>query len=387
MPYTKANPPESIKALPDHAQEIWIKAFNAAFKQYDGDESIAYTVAWAAVRKAGYKQDADGKWVKVEGEMFQLSEFGELTAEQIDIPVSDKIDIKKLTDGDPDPMFVTVKALKKGLSGNGFYYSMEILQKIRDQLPIYAYKGHLKDETELGFRFREPINPWLAGEIKNDWLYVKGYIPPEEDNFRKKIALSLKVKPLTVSIHGFLNAMPKGEFKKYVTDYQLLSIDWANPGTEGIPGAQVVAIGSEQKQSKEDTMDRAEIIAGLTLDEIKKERPDLVQSLSSEMANSEEAKKKRETETEKLKTLEAENLQLKTDMLNAHKDKLLGEIKDEKIRDIAKDLLSGESIEKLDANWKLVKEKLGHIERPGMPIVSGKGTDKQGSDFIQERYL
>lgn len=66
MPYKVGSPPDRIKALPKHAQEIWIKAFNNALKQYGGDEERANKVAWSAVEKAGYKKNKDGKWVKSE---------------------------------------------------------------------------------------------------------------------------------------------------------------------------------------------------------------------------------------------------------------------------------------------------------------------------------
>jgi cation transport regulator len=65
MPYSIDNPPEKIKDMPKHAQEIFIAAFNNAIKQYDGDEARANQVAYAAV-KNDYKQDADGNWTAKE---------------------------------------------------------------------------------------------------------------------------------------------------------------------------------------------------------------------------------------------------------------------------------------------------------------------------------
>jgi len=64
MPYTVDNPPEQIEKLPKHAIEIWVSAFNAAFKQYKGDEGKSAGTAWAAV-KAKYKKVND-KWVAKE---------------------------------------------------------------------------------------------------------------------------------------------------------------------------------------------------------------------------------------------------------------------------------------------------------------------------------
>src|SRR4030067_512363 len=64
MPYSKGSPPDRIKMLPSHAQDVWVSAFNSAFGQYK-DETSANKVAWAAVKKAGYAQK-DGKWVKAD---------------------------------------------------------------------------------------------------------------------------------------------------------------------------------------------------------------------------------------------------------------------------------------------------------------------------------
>jgi cation transport regulator ChaB len=68
VPYEKSNLPDRIKGLPDHAQAIWIAAFNNAIEEYKGDEGKANATAWSAVKKAGYEQDAKGEWHKKFGE-------------------------------------------------------------------------------------------------------------------------------------------------------------------------------------------------------------------------------------------------------------------------------------------------------------------------------
>ena len=76
MPYSKHSElPKGVQNnLPEHAQEIYMKAFNNAWDQYkdpkkrqnpkDDRESTAHRVAWAAVEKSGYHKDEDGNWVK-----------------------------------------------------------------------------------------------------------------------------------------------------------------------------------------------------------------------------------------------------------------------------------------------------------------------------------
>ena len=66
MPYdTLSELPDAVQKLPKHAQEIYMSAFNSAFKQYEGNEGKAHGTAWAAV-KMKYKQDKDGHWIAKE---------------------------------------------------------------------------------------------------------------------------------------------------------------------------------------------------------------------------------------------------------------------------------------------------------------------------------
>lgn len=76
MPYTISNPPDKIKDMPKHAQEIWISAFNNAIKQYDGDEERANKVAYAAVKQK-YEQDKSGKWMAKESEVSMKNKSSE----------------------------------------------------------------------------------------------------------------------------------------------------------------------------------------------------------------------------------------------------------------------------------------------------------------------
>ncbi len=68
MPYTSTHDlPEPVRhALPAHAQEIYLAAFNAAFDEYSHDvrrEEIAHRIAWAAVKRR-YEKVPDGRWVE-----------------------------------------------------------------------------------------------------------------------------------------------------------------------------------------------------------------------------------------------------------------------------------------------------------------------------------
>lgn len=65
--------PESVKEhLPEHAQDIYLEAFNSAWDQYDQPEErrgndtweeTAHKVAWAVVKKK-YEKNDQGRWVE-----------------------------------------------------------------------------------------------------------------------------------------------------------------------------------------------------------------------------------------------------------------------------------------------------------------------------------
>jgi len=65
MPWKKDTLPDAVKALPEHAQEIWLKAANSAMEE-DDDDKKAIATAWEAVKKGGYEKGDDGKWHKAE---------------------------------------------------------------------------------------------------------------------------------------------------------------------------------------------------------------------------------------------------------------------------------------------------------------------------------
>ena len=75
MPYSSLEElPDSVRDnLPNHAQEIYMKAFNNAWDEYADPEDrrgeasreeTAHKVAWAAVKKVYEKDEDSGRWKK-----------------------------------------------------------------------------------------------------------------------------------------------------------------------------------------------------------------------------------------------------------------------------------------------------------------------------------
>lgn len=66
MPYDRTSElPDGVKKLPQGGQEIYMAAFNSAFKQYNGDEPKSHATAWTAV-ETKYKKNTEGEWVAKE---------------------------------------------------------------------------------------------------------------------------------------------------------------------------------------------------------------------------------------------------------------------------------------------------------------------------------
>mmetsp|Transcript_5087 Transcript_5087/g.19072 ORF Transcript_5087/g.19072 Transcript_5087/m.19072 type:complete len:103 (-) Transcript_5087:216-524(-) len=88
MPYKSLSDlPDSVQhVLPHHAQEIFMKAFNAAYVEYkdpkkrrgkESHDQVAFKVAWSAVKKAGYHKERDKRWHRGDEEVDQEQEEAE----------------------------------------------------------------------------------------------------------------------------------------------------------------------------------------------------------------------------------------------------------------------------------------------------------------------
>lgn len=70
MPYSKLSDlPPNVKKLNTRLQQIWMGAFNGAYKEYNGDEQKAFATAWAAVNKQR-SESLSPKFQRIQG-LFQ----------------------------------------------------------------------------------------------------------------------------------------------------------------------------------------------------------------------------------------------------------------------------------------------------------------------------
>lgn len=175
--------------------------------------------------------------------------------QMINVPVNPRIDIATITADDPDPKFVNVEVIRAGVSGNSRRYNNGVVNEISDLVPgCQGFFGH-PDPSKYGFEFREPQCIYVGSVVENmaDGLarcIAKAYLfktSPLREWVPKSIAAG---NPMTVSINGSADIMRSGDLLDVIHFSELQSIDWANPGTEGMETSKAMSVVNEMNQNK-----------------------------------------------------------------------------------------------------------------------------------------
>lgn len=175
--------------------------------------------------------------------------------QMVNVPVNPRIDIATITADDPDPKFVNVEVIRAGVSGNSRRYNNGVVNEISDLVPgCQGFFGH-PDPSKYGFEFREPQCIYVGSVVENmaDGLarcIAKAYLfktSPLREWVPKSIAAG---NPMTVSINGSADIMRSGDLLDVIHFSELQSIDWANPGTEGMETSKAMSVVNEMNQNK-----------------------------------------------------------------------------------------------------------------------------------------
>ena len=168
----------------------------------------------------------------------------------INVPVDPRIDIDTITADDPDPKFVNVEVIRAGVSNNNRRYNNNIVKEI-SQLIVgcQGFFGH-PDPSKYGFEFREPQCIYVGSIIDEmpDGLnrcIAKAYLF-KTSQLREWVPKSIAAgNPMTVSINGSADIMRGGDIIDVVHMTDLQSVDWANPGTEGLETSRAMSVVTE----------------------------------------------------------------------------------------------------------------------------------------------
>lgn len=209
-----------------------------------------------------------------------------ITDSSVNVNVDPRIDITTITSDDESPMFVNIEVVRAGISGNNRRYSNAVVREINAMVPgVQGFLGH-PDPSKYGFEFREPQCIYVGSMVdvlpdNTERCIAKCYVfksSPLREWIPKSIAAN---NPMTVSINAVGDVVRSDSILDVVHISELQSIDWANPGTEGMSTSQAMSVVSEQKSNMggNEQMDAKDIIKNATVAEFKAYNPDGVTGL------------------------------------------------------------------------------------------------------------
>jgi len=138
MPYkTNQELPTAIKKLPDKAQTMFRKVFNSSFEKYD--ESKAFKIAWAAVKKKFKK--VEGKWI-AKGMGYGLYRF--------ELKVSDNL-IRKGNDGE---YYLEGVLSDTMVDKEGKQFTEDALKNYAEQINKFGIMGFISHQDFYDFSMK-----------------------------------------------------------------------------------------------------------------------------------------------------------------------------------------------------------------------------------------
>lgn len=206
----------------------------------------------------------------------------------IDVPLAHGVDLEDLTRNDEDPLFVTIDALSDTISNNKRRWTPDELRRVAEQVMSKkpdGYQGHLKPEDRSS-KAPDAVTLWLGAKVVShagrDRLFIKGYILPKAPKFRDYVRRAKAAgKNIAVSVYG--QAMEKwnetlGAYE--ISNFNLESIDWARPGSEGVPNSGFLKLTTEMDEG--DKMDKIDILKSTTVSEMQEHNPAVVQEIETQ---------------------------------------------------------------------------------------------------------
>ena len=341
-------------------------------------------------------------------------------ADNINVPIDPKIDMSVITADDPDPKFVNVEVIRAGVSGNDRRYGNAVVDEIGRLIPgCQGFFGH-PDPSKYGFEFREPQCIYIGSVVEQmadgmNRCIAKAYLfrtSPLREWIPKSIAAG---NPMTVSINGSADVIRTGDLLDVIHMTELQSVDWANPGTEGMATSKAMSVVNEMKNKKEDNsmaeVNAKEIIEnvtvaefraynpnaydsivkGMTVQELQAQNPELVKSIiesnkvtemkftiggKEETVKVSELQGKFDEYEEKITEMETARVQAE---LDAYKAQKIAEMVDEAHRDAFTKRVTGNTKEEIDKSIEseiaFVREMGGMTNKPAPRNVQTLGND------------
>ena len=364
MPYNKISElPPAVKKLTEHKQKVWLSAFNSAFKQSQNEEQ-AFKIAWAAVEK--------------------LKEENTSIIDQ---------DIFEALNVDAEKKKAHVVLIKEGWSKNKRYYPAQVLEQavpLFEGAKCYLDHSDIKGIPNRSVReltgFYENVK-FAGKQVEADLQFL--------DTEAGKVGLDIAKETVKhnkllagLSIRGVGSVRKVEEGHEVENLSKIISVDMVSDP----------AAGGEFLRLYESVMEVKDEMKDLTLEKLKEERPDLVQSISEEVESRVYGKK---GELDKqLKEIKEQNDKLAKDIAEW---KTYGQVKEtetilekelakSELPDIAKErirkLYTGKiaKVEEITESIKAEKEYIAKIAENKQVNVGNSGKDSEVKEQNKEKY-
>jgi len=364
MPYNKISElPPAVKKLTEHKQKVWLSAFNSAFKQSQNEEQ-AFKIAWSAVEKLKEENTSI-----IDQEIFEA-----LTV-------------------DAEKKRAHVVIIKEGWSKNKRYYPAQVLEQavpLFEGAKCYLDHSDIKGIPNRSVReltgFYENVK-FAGKQVEADLQFL--------DTEAGKVGLDIAKETVKhnkllagLSIRGVGSVRKVEEGHEVENLSKIISVDMVSDP----------AAGGEFLRLYESVMEVKDDMKDLTLEKLKEERPDLVQSISEEVESRVYGKK---GELDKqLKEIKEQNDKLAKDIAEW---KTYGQVKEtetilekelakSELPDIAKErirkLYTGKiaKVEEITESIKSEKEYIAKIAENKQVNVGNSGKDSEVKEQNKEKY-
>ena len=264
------------------------------------------------------------------------STVGSFRGDYPDVPTHPDVDMQALQELDEKPLFVTLPVVPKvgTISSNGLLYDDALLDDIAGQINSKrpgANFGHLP-EQERDTAFPKPDAIWVGALRVGETLWGKAYIRPGE---AREYIRTLKAVngSISTSIYGqgVYEKVAKGV--RRLKQFNLDTLDFAPPARAALGGGvtpKLTAEMTDEESQEKDIMDKAQVIAELTVADI----PDALRELFLQNADADAEASKVVTELEttvaardaKVSELEATIAEYKSETFKLQLDEKIGEL-------------------------------------------------------------
>lgn len=319
MPYTLTTIPEWVKKFSEKYQRAFVTIFNNAMKQYNNEGRATKTAI--SQMKNMMTQAKDTAALAMFGESTKDTAAKADNAGAVHETFTESLSLTE-ANVNVEKREIIVDLIRAGWNNQAtrFYKPSALKEAVEKKLfeNVKNFSSHLLPNDKNGRGFRD-IKDWMS-TTTGAWMegdVVKGKITIHDDWLFTRVQDAVARENLGLSINGAgkqIKGMAEGKKGMIIESIeQMDSVDWVpNPGA----GGRVLAIAESDTENKNTEGGNMEW-ESLSVYDIKKNRPDLIEAIAEEKTDAlqkelKEAKESADKAMEKLTLIESDKVKLET---------------------------------------------------------------------------